>query len=270
MVHQSRTVVLIPHYNNINGLIKSLSSIHHPTGIDVLVIDDGSFLKNKPNHQDLNKYINKNVCLDFIYLEKNQGITDTLNFGLKYIAKNSHHEFIARIDCGDTCVVNRFKIQEDFLTLNPDHALVGSWVKWICKTSGEEVFNFKPPSEHKKIKKRMSIKCNIIHPSVMYRLSVVKELGKYPSNFNAAEDYAYFFKMAKYSKVANIPKYLTKTEHNNNGISILNKKDQNKSKLKVVMKYGRKDFYLLYGIAYNLALMNIPNRWVQKLKMQLR
>lgn len=270
MTSQNKTVVLIPHYNNMPGLKKTLSSICHKTGIDVLVIDDGSNLKNKPDAQSINKLVNENICVDFIYLDKNKGITNALNVGLNYISKHGDHEFVARLDCGDTCVANRFKIQEDFLISNPDHSLVGSWVKWVCNETGDEVFNFKPPTEHKKIKKKMSIRCNLIHPSVMYRLATVKELGKYPSNYTAAEDYAYFFKIAKHSKVANIPKYLTSTEHNIKGISITDKKNQNKSKLKIVMKYGKRDFYLLYGIAYNIILMNLPVKWVQKIKMQLR
>lgn len=269
-LNKSKVVVLIPHYNNLQGLQKSLQSIYHSSGLDVLVIDDGSNKDNLPDTNKIREIANNNITVKFIYLSKNRGIANALNVGLKEIVTLNQYEFIARLDCGDTCVKNRFKIQEDFLTKNNDHSLVGSWVQWMCNKTDKVLFTFKPPVSHKKIKNRMSIRCNLIHPSVMYKLSVVKEIGHYPVNYRAAEDYAYFFKIAKHSKVANIPKFLTTTEHNTNGITNKDKKSQNKSKLKVVLKHGRKDLFLLYGVLYNFALILTPNQLVQKIKLQLK
>ena len=265
-----KTIILIPHFNNLAGLTKSLSCIFHRTGIDILVIDDGSDPDYKPNLTFLKSTLNQNVNLNIIYLPKNRGITEALNHGLNYILEKGSHEFIARIDCGDTCVKNRFSLQEEYMEKNPDTSLVGSWVKWVNNSSQKALFSYRPPCEYKKIKKRMSIRCNVIHPSVMYRVSIVKEVGIYPVNYNAAEDYAYFFEMAKHSKIANIPKFLTQTEHNKGGISAQNKKIQNKSKLKIVMKYGKRDFYLLYGILLNLILIYTPASLIFKVKSQLK
>lgn len=265
-----KTIILIPHYNNLVGLRKSLSNIFHKTGVDVLVIDDGSTKELRPELTSLKAYLNPNVNLEIDYLPNNRGITETLNYGLNRILEKGKHEFIARIDCGDTCVKNRFSLQEDYLETNPDVSLVGSWVKWINNASNKHVFSYRPPCEYKKIKKRMSIRCNVIHPSVMYRVDIVKKVGIYPLNYNAAEDYAYFFEMAKHSKIANIPKFLTHTEHNKEGITAQNKRTQNKSKLKIVMKYGKRDLYLLYGILLNLILIYTPASLIFKVKSQLK
>lgn len=270
MPSTNKTVILIPHYNNLAGLAKSLESIFHPNGIDVLVIDDGSERDSLPDLSTLKKHLNKKVSIEIIYLEENMGIAKALNHGLNSILEKGTHEFIARLDCGDTCVVNRFILQEDYLEKNQDVSLVGSWVKWVNDDSQKELFSYCPPAEYKKIKKRMSIRCNVIHPSVMYRVSIVKEIGVYPVNFKAAEDYAYFFEIAKQSKVANIPKFLTTTEHTQNGITNRNKKVQNRSKLKIVMTYGKKDFYLLYGILRNLLLIYTPAKLVYRVKSQFR
>ena len=266
----SKTVILIPHYNNLEGLKKSLRSIYHPKGIDVLVIDDGSNENNRLIVSNLKKELYPTTNLKVLSLAANKGIVDALNFGLDYILKIGTYEYVARIDCGDTCVENRFILQEDFLTENKEISLVGSWVRWMCKSSKRQVFSYRPPTESKKIKRRMSIRCNVIHPSVMYRVATVKEIGNYPHNYTDAEDYAYFFKIAKKSKIANIPKYLTNTEYNTDGISVRNKKSQNKSKLKVVMKYGRLDPYLLFGIVYNIALIYIPQKFIFRIKSHLR
>lgn len=265
-----KTIVLIPHYNNLDGLKKSLSCVFHPVGIDILVVDDGSNAKNKPSLSALKSELNARVNLKVIHLFENKGITGALNYGLNTILEEDSHEFIARIDCGDTCVKNRFLLQEKYMDEHPDTSLVGSWVKWVNNSSGKALFSYKPPSDNNRIKKKMSIRCNVIHPASLFRLSIVKKIGVYPVDYAAAEDYAYFFKMAKYSKVANIPKFLTQAEHNKDGISRKNKKIQSKSKLEIVMKYGRKDFYLLYGILVNLILMYTPSKLVFKIKSQIR
>lgn len=265
----NKTIVLIPHYNNLSKLKKTLKSISHKKGIDVLVIDDGSNAKHLPTFDTLKTCLNKNVSLEIILSKKNKGITFALNRGLDYILKKGTHQFIARIDCGDICVKNRFKIQEDFLLREKNVDIVGSWVKWLDEDSGEEVFSKKPPVEHDKIKKQMSIRCALIHPSTMYRLSAVKKVGKYPYKYEAAEDYAYFFYMTKKGKAANIPKFLTSVEHNKSGISISKRKEQSKNKLRIIYKYSPLRPTAIYGLFYNAILMRVPQKTVTRIKTKI-
>lgn len=264
-----KSIILIPHHNNLSKLKKTLRSISHKKGIDVLVVDDGSNSKNIPNLEVLNKELNKNVSLSIITLTKNKGIAYALNYGLDRILSQNKHEFIARIDCGDICVKNRFKIQEDFLKKNKDVDIVGSWVKWLDEKSGEPVFCKKPPIEHKKIKKQMSIRCSLIHPTTMYRLSAVEKIGKYPYKYEAAEDYAYFFHMTKKGKAANIPKFLTSVEYNEKGISVSKRKEQSKNKIKIIYKYSALNLTAVYGLFYNSVLMSIPQNTITKIKTKI-
>jgi glycosyltransferase involved in cell wall biosynthesis len=265
----ARTVILIPHYNNLKGLEKSIESVNHPEGIDILVVDDGSSPSQVPDLQKLDTISASNTQVKLLQTSKNKGITPTLNRGLDKILELDKYEFIARLDCGDTCVANRFFLQENYLDKNSKTALVGSWVKWVDQISGSEVFKYKPACSHDKIKRRMSIRCNFIHPAVMFRSSVVKELGKYPDNYTNAEDYAYFFNISKYFETANIPKFLTTTDYNIGGISVGNRKSQNLSKLKIIRNFGRKDIYQFYGIAYNVALLLAPAKLVLLLKKKV-
>lgn len=266
----NKTIILIPHYNNLDGLVKTIECICHKKGIDVLVIDDGSKENQQPTISLLESHLNENVTLKILSYSKNKGITEALNHGLKHIIKEDKHLFVARLDCGDTCVVNRFSLQEEFLLKNTKVELVGSWVQWVDPQSKKEVFSFRPPTQNKKIKKKMSIRCNLIHPSVMFRVSTVKKIGLYPSKYIAAEDYAYFFEIIKTGEVANIPKFLTKVEQNENGVTHQNKRKQSRSKLKIVLKYGKKDLHLLYGVAFNLALMGTPAKIVNKIKSKVK
>jgi glycosyltransferase involved in cell wall biosynthesis len=262
------TVVLIPHYNNLECLERTLESIYHAKGIDVLVVDDGSDGCMLPSFEMLQKVLNANVHLELIKLNKNEGITHALNVGLDHILINKKHHFIARIDCGDLCVYNRFERQENFLINNNDIALVGSWVKWV-DGKGEVVFCKKPPINHKEIQRRMSVRCSLIHPSTMFRYSVVEELGKYPEEYEAAEDYAYFYKIINQYRVANIPEFLTTVEYTDDGISSTKRKEQNRSKLKIICAYSPVNFLFIYGMIFNLVLMTIGSSTILKIKKKV-
>jgi len=264
----TKTIVLIPHYNNLDCLRKTLRSIYHKSSLDVLVVDDGSDLPQIPDFESLDASLNENVTIEVLRLKVNKGIAHALNYGLDHILKANKHRFIARIDSGDICVSNRFDIQEQFLEKNEKVGVVGSWVKWL-NVDGGQVFCKKPPISHKKIKRKMSIRCSLIHPSTMYRLSVVRKVGKYPSNYAAAEDYAYFFDISKYTETANIPKFLTGVEHNNKGISISKRKEQSRSKLRVIFNYSPLNVYFLYGVIYNVCLMSVGPDTILKMKTKI-
>ena len=259
-----RTTVLIPHYNNLEGLKTSLSAVWHKKGINVVVVDDGSNYDQLPAEEDLKSFVNAKVDLEVIYLGSNQGIAVALNTGMDYIIKHDNSEFIARLDCGDTCVQNRFMIQEDYFDQNPSYDLIGSWVKF--KDKDREVFNVKPPKDHESIKKKMAVRCNFIHPSVMFRTKVIREQGYYPTDVEAAEDYAYFYRIINERKTANIPKFLTTVDYNHEGISRLKRVRQNKSKIKVIMSNGSMGWYKVYGVAFNVALLVAPRQFVYTTK----
>src|SRR5688572_29234183 len=113
----NKTILLIPHYNNPLGLMKSLSSISCIENIDVLVVDDGS---NQPFDEGMvSNSFNANGSVFYIYSKVNQGIEFALNSGLEFIIQKKQYQFIARLDCGDLCLGNRFQIQETFLINNP-------------------------------------------------------------------------------------------------------------------------------------------------------
>jgi len=259
------TVVLIPHYNNLKGLKTSITSVWHPKAIKILVVDDGSDSDQKPDIEELRKLAASNVSIDVFNLQANRGICIALNLGLEYILAHYDNKYIARLDCGDYSVRNRFLIQEDYLKDNNKIALVGSWVKFIG-AEGQGLFKITPPLNHKKILRYMPVRCNFIHPTVMYRTSVLHEIGYYPAHYSAAEDYAFFYEIAKKYQTANIGKCLTYVFQDPNGISQQQRFIQNKSKLKVILKYSKLNVYSVYGVFFNIALRFFPSKIVQKTK----
>ena len=259
----SSIVVLIPHYNNPEGLESSLHSIEYPHLVDVVVVDDGSTFK--PDKQKLTQLFNARFNLHFLYNNVNKGIEHTLNHGLKYIVEQLQSIYVARLDCGDTCAPMRLIRQKEYLDAHSDVYLVGSWVAFV-DAQGQKVYTYKAPSNHKDIVNNMYLKCSFIHPSVMFRTAALEKTGSYPVNYVAAEDYAFFFKFIRNYKTHILPEVLTYCELNLNGISSLKRSTQLKSKIRIILDNRSMSPYFVMGLLKNLALRLLPYSIVAKAK----
>jgi len=221
-------VVLIPHYNNLKGLTKTLKSISSIEPVDVLIIDDGSLVR--PNLNKLIKdyeFIHK---MNIIFLEKNQGIEVALNTGLEYILKNNNYKYVARIDTGDIAAKDRFKIQKKYFEKHKDVYLVGTWAN-VVDMDYNLLFVRKLPTKHKQINRYMYLFSSFIHPSVMFKVEALKTIGLYPTNYKYNEDDAFFFKFINNFKTANINKALTSYNINPKGISQAKYRESHKSSI---------------------------------------
>ena len=250
----NKVIVLIPHYNNIEGLAKSISSIGKGENVDVLIVDDGSI--DKVEESEIRSNFKANGVLFFYYLEENKGIEYALNKGLEIILKKEYM-FTARLDCGDICVFNRFKIQETFLEMHNEIVLVGSDVNFI-DNKGKVLYNLKTPKDDVDIKKKMYINAMHIHPTIMFRNKILKSIGLYPIEYKAAEDFAFFFKIIQKYKVANINSNLVNCELNPNGISSVKRKLQAKNRIKIILKYFYFGMYPIYGLIRSVVLYVLP------------
>ena len=125
--------LLIPCYNNFDGLLLSLATIvYYPDRFMVLVVDDGSTVPVTP--ASIKSGININFPLFVLRNEVNKGITAALNSGLKWIEEQGAANYIARLDCGDLCAADRFYKQMDFMQSHPDVGLLGSWCVFEDRT----------------------------------------------------------------------------------------------------------------------------------------
>ena len=256
---------MIPHYNNIEGLYKSLKSINEPDTLDVLIVDDGSEKRIDPiDLQEKFTNIHKIFLIQFSY---NKGIETALNTGLEWI-KSRSYKYIARLDAGDTCEANRFHIQKDYMEHHPDIYLIGSWVNFV-DTSGKLLFTLKVPTEDKEIQHKMFYNNMFIHPSVMFRVAVIDSIGLYPYNFPALEDHAFFFDITKKHKTANIPQALINYEMHPNSISNTKRKIQVKSRIKLIKKHFYFGYYPIVGLLRSYIVLFFPRNTLTKLKQIL-
>lgn len=256
-------VLLIPCYDNLPGLIASLQSILYPFDkFFVLIVDDGS--RQPVTMNDLASFTGAGLNIHIIRLPYNQGITAALNYGLQWINANTDARYIARLDCGDTCSAERFEKQVTLLDQCPDIEIVGSWCHFKNYATGQ-TYLYKTPTEYRRIQFGMNFRNLFIHPTVMWRRSSLI----YPENFPHAEDYGFFYTILEKGKGAIIPEPLVTCEINPKGISLAHRKQQLKSRMKVIRHYSRNKLLKGMGVFKLLLLLALPYSFVQNTKLLL-
>ena len=146
----SDIIVLIPHFNNLKGLVDSIKSMSSEYEfIDILVIDDGS--KELIDESYLQKVCGKKIIV--INNRVNRGIEHVLNDGLNFAVQHNY-KYIGRLDCGDLCKEYRFRVQYDFLEKHSDIGIVGSHVKCV-DPQGTFLYNLKMPLSDSVIRKKI-------------------------------------------------------------------------------------------------------------------
>ena len=252
--------LLIPCYNNREGLIRSLSSVKYPPNrFLVLVVDDGSV---EPINE---KEIANQLPVKVLRLEENQGITSALNTGLRWIEHNLFVKYIARLDCSDTCDPERFNIQVSYMDAHPGVVLAGSWCLFADRSSGGS-YIYKTPTADRAIRRAMYYRNVFIHPTVIFRKDAVLRAGLYPTNFELAEDYALFWKLMSTGLTFVDRRLLVTTRIDKTGISIKNRGKQLIARQKVVNCYGENPFLKVIAIIRLGILFLVPKRLLLPLK----
>lgn len=260
--------LLVPCYNNVQGLIFSLRSIFYDTDhFAVVIVDDGSAIPVLPTQ--LESHLKNISSITVLRNEQNRGITGSLNIGLKWIEDHLQTKYIARLDCGDICHPNRFYKQIEYMNGHPDIGLLGSWCIFEDKKMSFR-FKFKTPTDHEGIKKAMHLGNVFIHSTVIFRTSILKIAGNYPSEFMYAEDYAFYWKLIKATRSHILDEFLITYEIDREGLSLKNRQEQLKSRARIIATFGTNRFRKILGILRTKALRVVPNSLVLPLKQLIK
>lgn len=255
--------LLIPVYNNEEGLNLSLESIHYPSGAFlVVIVDDGS---THPVTCDSLSPQSLRLPLHIMRTPLNRGITEALNTGLEWICAHTTARYIARLDCSDRCTPDRFVAQVSFLDAHPAVGLLGSWCRFEDRGTGQ-AFTYKAPLEDRPIRKAMHIRNAFIHPTVMFRTTLVQQAGLYPLDYPHAEDYALFWRMLHLADGAIIDRPLLTAALNSRGLSASNRRLQLNSCRKVIVQFGTSSFLKRLGIAFTQLRLWMPQSLIVRLK----
>ena len=138
--------------------------------------------------------------------ERNLGLAASLNRCLK-VARG---DFIARMDCDDRSLLNRFEVQLKWLKMHQEVSAVGCSVEYI-DDNGQVHGKFSVLQEQFFELKDVVRFSRLVHPSVLMRKKDVMSVGGYTVNSltTRAEDYDLWCKLCeKGYKIANMPQIL--------------------------------------------------------------
>lgn len=252
--------VILPAYNaekTIGTALASLEASSEPH--DVIVVDDGSTVP-------LTTLIPPRPNLTILRLETNAGITAAINAGLTY-ALEKPYSFLARHDADDGVRPERLRRQKEFLLANPAIGVVGSGARF-CDAAGRFLYFHNYPLEHNAILRALYYNNCFIHPSLMVRAELVRQVGLYSPAFpSSAEDYEWVRRASRHTHLANLPDYLVDYTISPGGISQSQRAGQLRTRLKVQWLYrnfASPHFYL--GVLKTWALMLVPNRLILAFK----
>lgn len=265
---QYRTAILIPVHNDGQRLTRTLEPLVgalEPRNFTVVLVDDGSepALSLDPNW-DFDVHIIRN--------KTNRGITHALNLGLEWINQNSF-DYVARLDAGDISPAERFVTQSLYLEEHPNIALVACLAHAV-DDKGRYLFNSSTPTTEQALKRAMRYNNVIPHPTVMFRITAVREVGFYSEDYPAAEDYEYFMRFVSRYTIGVINQDLLTYHIHWSGISLSKKRLQIRSRLKVQIRYFNfREIHSYMGMMRSMIALLIPARlgvWRRTIMPKLR
>lgn len=257
-------ILLIPCYNDIEGLISSVKTINYPYHLfEVMVIDDGS-----PNPIRLSELHDAlpGTTFSIERTESNEGIRSALNKGLESLKARSDYKYIARLDCGDTCHPDRFSQQVSYLDQHQDIDLLGTWCRFV-NANNKRSFSYRPKTYHEDIAKEMHYRCSFIHPTVMFRRSVLSTADLYPGEYPHAEDYAFFWLILKNGRTAILPGELVSISYSGSNVSAVNYRTQLVSRINIVKHFGYLKCHKLLGLLLLRFRQLLPVSLIQEMKL---
>ncbi|MEO1391070.1 MAG: glycosyltransferase [Cyanobacteria bacterium J06634_6] len=197
--------VVMPVYNTLQYLDAAVDSIlgQSFSNFEFLIFDDGS---TDGSRERLQQYATQDDRIK-LFLRRHGGLTLLLNEGLQ----KSQGKFVARMDSDDIAERDRFQHQLDFLTQHPDYVAVGSEILRI-DSKGSPIGTQGKLETHEAIVRAFLEGQGgaIIHPSAMFVRSALTEIGGYRPDWEPAEDFDLFLRLAEIGKLANLPQVLMK------------------------------------------------------------
>jgi glycosyltransferase involved in cell wall biosynthesis len=211
--HLPRLSVLLPVYNAADSVARAVESILGQSFVDfeLIIVDDGS---TDGSGDILRLFQDPRVRLS---TWENRGLAESLNEALRL----ARGELVARQDADDVSEPDRFRRQIDYLDLHPSVGLVGTNYVLVDEQGAEVLITnlFTHPDD---LKVAQVLSNQFCHGSVMFRRSVIAEVGAYDPDVGHVEDYDLFARMSHATGVANLPEPLYRWRRNPSGISLSN------------------------------------------------
>lgn len=219
---------------------------------EVVIVLDG------PITPELNKCLiswSNKLSIKIVPLEKNVGLGEALNIGLKFCT----HNLVFRMDTDDVCHKDRFLKQLAYLESHPEVGLLSSTVGEF-KHSVDDVYAYrKLPLSHQEIIKFAKKRSPFNHMAVVFKRDLVLAAGGYQHEY-LYEDYALWVRMIQNGVyTANLPEPLVFARTGNGMAARRSGLKYAKSEFHAQVKFYKQGYLNIYELIRNLSI-RIPLR----------
>lgn len=228
--------IIVPTYNRKYCLERALRSIFNQTykNKEIIVVDDGSM----DGTEELIKDLRMEHPLIFVKLPFNRGVSHARNKGLEYCRS----EWIAFLDSDDEWMVDKLKLQVNFIKTFPQYKLIHGDEIWM--RGSKQIY---PKKKHKKfggdLFQRSLHLCLISPSTVLIKRNLLEEFSGWNENLRVCEDYDLWLKITSRYLVGFISKQII-VKHGG--------RDDQLSQRYIVMDYYR--ILSLYDLLKNHSL----------------
>lgn len=197
MVEDPQVSVVMPVYNAVSFVELAVDSIlgQSLSDFEFIVVDDGS---TDSSGRLLENMANKDRRISVYRNETNIGYRKSLNIGLKM----ARGKYVARMDADDISLPKRLELQLNFLEAHNDVGVLGTDA-YIVDMHGKVMGQRCVPPSHGPIMWTMCFTSPLIHPSVMFRRKMLRDIGGYNSRV-FAEDYDLWWRLSHFTMLHNL------------------------------------------------------------------
>lgn len=144
----------------------------------------------------------------------NRGLTKSLNIGIE----RAQGKYLARMDADDVAHPRRLETQLRYLEEHGDTGVVGSIARLIDGQGRQgEVIRY--PLEPGHVRWTLCFSNAFVHPSVMIRTDLLKQVSGYDTRIMYAQDYDLWCRLSRVTKLANLDEVLTCLRRHEKAIS---------------------------------------------------
>ena len=210
--------VVMPLYNGEEFLAEALDSIFSQTYGDfelIVVCENGT---SQESLDILESYSARDARVKPIFNDERLGISESLNVGMQAATG----KYIARMDGDDISGPRRFEIEKLFLDTYPEIGVVGTFHR-VTDSPNWLVDYVADPEQ---IRSELLFFVPLRHPTIMLRRELV-DVCKYDENLAGVEDYDFYYKLSKVTKLTNIkmPELFTYRRTGQNASAVYAKRD---------------------------------------------
>ncbi len=203
----------MPVYNAEKYIQAAVESILNQTftNFEFIIINDGS---TDNSLKILEDYAHQDERIRLISRE-NKGLVATLNEGIAI----AQAPLIARMDADDISLLERLKIQKEYMDSHPDVVCLGSQVKVIDGKGRFLIHNDIKQGHDEIVLSALQGVSPIIHPTAMIRLEALKKINGYSIDNYPAEDLALWIDLSEIGQLVNLEMPLLEYRIHDNSIS---------------------------------------------------